>query len=83
MKVLYIDIGKCSECGGCTEIAPHIFQYNEIAGFMEAIDMKEYDEKLVFEAMKNCPKKCIHFEEYSTGRQRSERELQSVQGRIG
>lgn len=68
MKVLYIDIGRCSECKGCTEIAPDIFQYNQIAGFMEAIDLDEYDEKLVLEAMKNCPKKCIHYEEYGAGR---------------
>ncbi len=63
MKILYIDIGSCSKCFGCREIAPEIFNYNEIFGFMETADLQEYDESLVFEAMKNCPKKCIRYEE--------------------
>lgn len=67
MKVLYIDIGLCSECRGCIEVAPDIFRFNPVAGYMEARDLNEYDEELVREAMKNCPKQCIHYEEQGPG----------------
>lgn len=72
MKILYIDIGRCSECKGCIEIAPDLFRYNEITGFMEAVDLEQYDEKLVMEAIKNCPKKCIHFEEYTPSQKKAD-----------
>lgn len=56
---LYIDIGLCTECKGCTEIAPDVFQFNDEKGYMEVVDSAHYDEDLVQEAMKNCPEKCI------------------------
>lgn len=61
-KTIYVDIGLCSECKGCMEIAPEIFRYNEMTGFMEATDDSDFDEALALEAMKNCPKKCIHID---------------------
>lgn len=61
-KTLYIDIGLCSECKGCVEIASDIFQFNDETGYMEVIDSKDYDDGLVAEAMKNCPEKCIKWD---------------------
>jgi ferredoxin len=62
-RILIIDIGRCSECLGCIEIAPDVFRYNEATGRMEVIDLKDYPEERVWEALKNCPKDCIYWEE--------------------
>ena len=64
-KSVYIDLGVCIECGGCIDLAPDIFYFNESAGIMEVIDsIDNIDIELVEEAMKNCPKKCIFWEIY-------------------
>lgn len=62
-RILVIDVGRCTECLGCVEVAPDIFRYNEATGRMEVIDMQEYPEAIVWEAMKNCPKDCIYWED--------------------
>ena len=54
-----IDLGKCSECKGCVEVAPKVFRYNNVTGMMEIIEQDEYPEDLVEEAMMNCPEDCI------------------------
>lgn len=61
-KFPVIDLGRCSECCGCREVAPDIFFYNEQIGRMDAIFLQEYPEELVDEAIKNCPKDCIAWE---------------------
>ncbi|MFV0438753.1 MAG: ferredoxin [Desulfopila sp.] len=62
-RILVIDIGRCSKCMGCSEIAPEIFRYNEATGYFEVVDLQEYPEDIVWEAMKNCPKDCISWED--------------------
>ena len=62
-RILIIDIGRCSECLGCIEDAPDVFRYNEATGCMEVIDLKDYPEERILEAIKNCPKDCIYWEE--------------------
>lgn len=62
-RILVIDIGRCSECMGCVEIAPDIFRYNEATGCMEVVDFSQYPEEIIWEAVKNCPKDCIHWED--------------------
>jgi len=62
-RMLIIDIGRCSECMGCVEIAPEIFRYNEATGRMEVADLTEYSLESVMEAIKNCPKDCIYWED--------------------
>lgn len=57
-----IDLGRCTECEGCVEIAPTVFCYNTSTAMMEVIDLDEYPEELVDEAIKNCPEKCISWE---------------------
>jgi ferredoxin len=57
-----IDLGRCSECLGCIEVAPQVFRYNTSTGMMEVIDLQQYPEDLVDEAIKNCPEDCIAWE---------------------
>lgn len=57
-----IDLGHCSDCQGCIEVAPDVFRYNSATGKMEVIDLAEYQRDVVEEAMKNCPKNCILWE---------------------
>ena len=58
-----IDIGLCSECGGCIEIAPEIFRFNDNGGYFEVIERDQYSTVDVDEAIKNCPEDCIYWEE--------------------
>lgn len=57
-----IDLGRCSECQGCIEIAPTVFRFNQATGMMEVIEQEGYPEDLIGEAIKNCPEKCITWE---------------------
>lgn len=58
-----VDIGACIECCGCVEIVPEVFRFNESGGFIEVIEMDEYPEAEVNEAIKNCPEDCIYWED--------------------
>jgi ferredoxin len=58
MKTPDIDIGACTLCMGCVEICPAVFRYND-AGYIEIIDLPEYPEKEVDEAIMFCPEDCI------------------------
>lgn len=61
-KTPVIDLGRCTECAGCIEIAPEVFRYNSATGMMEVADLLRYPEDLVDEAIKNCPEDCISWE---------------------
>ncbi len=63
MTAPVVDIGLCSECGGCVEIAPEIFRYNEHTGLIEVIESDGYLVEDVEEAIKNCPEDCIYWDE--------------------
>ncbi len=63
-KYLSIDLGRCSECQGCVEVAPQVFRYNSSTGMMEVISLDSYPDELVEEAIKNCPEDCICWEVY-------------------
>lgn len=60
-----IDLGRCNECMGCVEVAPYIFQYNRLIGYVEVIELDEYPQEDVDEAIKYCPEDCISWEELS------------------
>lgn len=62
-KLPVIDLGRCTECGGCIECCPELFRFNGDTGLMEVIEVEEYPEDKLLEAVKNCPKKCIHIQE--------------------
>ncbi|MCP3888732.1 MAG: ferredoxin [Desulfobulbaceae bacterium] len=59
-----LDLGLCSDCGCCIEIVPEVFRYNESIGMIEVVDLKDYPERLIDEAIKNCPKDCIIWDEF-------------------
>jgi len=50
---------------GCVDVAPHIFQYNRLIGYVEVIELDEYPQEDVDEAIKYCPEDCISWEELS------------------
>lgn len=58
-----VDIGRCTLCGGCVEVAPNIFRISEALGFIEVIECEQYKEDEVDEAIKICPEDCIEWEE--------------------
>lgn len=57
-----IDLGACSKCGACIEVAPDIFRWSESGGYVEVCDLETYDRKLVDDAIKWCPENCIYWE---------------------
>jgi ferredoxin len=59
-----IDLGACTRCGGCLEVAADIFRFNEAVGYLEVCDLDFYDRERVDEAIKNCPEDCIEWEDY-------------------
>ena len=59
-----IDLGACSRCGGCIEVAPDIFRFNETFGYLEVCSLDSYNRERVDEAIKNCPEDCIEWEDY-------------------
>jgi len=58
MKKPDVDIGICSLCMGCVELCPQVFNYND-AGYIEVVELEQYPEKEVDEAIKYCPEDCI------------------------
>ena len=52
-----IDLSRCSDCRGCIEIAPKVFRFNSAMGIMEVVELHEYPEDLVEEAMKKLPQR--------------------------
>lgn len=63
LKKPAIDLGACSRCGGCIEVAPDIFRFNEAFGYLEVCTLDSYDREHVDEAIKNCPEDCIEWED--------------------
>ena len=62
MKKPDIDIGACTLCMGCVEISPEVFRYNDV-GYIEIIDLQEYSEKDIDDAIMFCPEDCISWQE--------------------
>jgi ferredoxin len=62
-KVPAIDLAECTDCEACLELCPHIFKRNEETGQIEVVDLSEYPEKEVQEAISMCPAECITWEE--------------------
>ncbi len=59
-----VDIGACTLCEGCIAVCPSVFFINDF-GHIEVVDMTEYPENEVDEAIKYCPEDCIFWEEDS------------------
>ncbi len=58
-----VDLGACSKCGACIELAPNIFRYSKSGDYIEVCDLHCYDQDLVDEAIKYCPEDCIYWDE--------------------
>jgi len=61
MKVPVIDLGECVDCDACLDLCPSVFRRND-TGYIEVVDLEEYPEEEVQEAIKNCPADCIVWE---------------------
>ena len=64
MKVPLIELSECILCEVCIDVCPSVFQMNA-AGYVEVIDLDEYPEAEVDEAIKNCPVDCISWDNHS------------------
>lgn len=58
-----IDISECSDCESCVELCPSVFRINEETGIIEAVELSQYPEEAIREAISCCPKDCITWEE--------------------
>lgn len=63
MKIPVVDIGACTQCMGCVALCPEVFQLND-AGYIEVVELADYPEAAVNEAIKYCPVDCISWEEH-------------------
>ena len=57
-----VDIGSCTLCLGCLEVAPDVFKYNSDLNIIEVVDLQKYPEAGINEAIKICPADCIEWE---------------------
>ena len=57
-----IDISECSDCESCVELCPSVFRINEETGIIEAVELSQYPEEKIREAISCCPKDCITWE---------------------
>ncbi len=64
LKKPAVDMGPCTLCEGCIEMAPSVFILNH-AGYIEVVDLDVYPEEPVNDAIKYCPEDCITWEVYA------------------
>ena len=62
MRIPVIDLGECVDCDGCVETCSNVFRRNDV-GYIEVLELHEYPEEEVEEAIKSCPTDCITWEE--------------------
>ena len=61
-RVPVIDLSACTDCESCLEICPSVFRRNSETGLIEVVDLPDYPEEEVREAMALCPADCITWE---------------------
>ena len=61
-RVPAIDVSRCTDCDSCLEICPTTFKRNEETGLIEVLDLPEYPEDEIREAISICPGNCIAWE---------------------
>ncbi|MFC1515893.1 ferredoxin [Thermodesulfobacteriota bacterium] len=61
MKIPVVELSDCILCGVCEEVAPSVFQINEV-GFVEVAELPVYPEFEVEDAIRACPTNCIYWE---------------------
>ncbi len=60
-KTLAVNMACCILCGVCTDLAPHAFELND-AGYIDVLELDDYEDKDIQEAVNNCPRHCIVLE---------------------
>ncbi len=61
MKIPVVELGECVLCEVCVEVAPSVFRINGV-GYVEVLELPDYPEPEVNEAIKNCPADCLSWE---------------------
>lgn len=67
-KYLYLDAKECKACGACEEICPEVFRLNEDLGYAQILDVEEYPEDKINQALTACPGRCIQWDEVADDR---------------
>jgi len=62
MRVPVVDLSECIRCGVCEAVCPGVFKMSE-AGFIQVAVLPEYPEPQIQEAIRNCPARCIEWQE--------------------
>jgi len=62
MKIPVIELTDCVLCDVCSEVAPFVFRINA-SGYVEIAELASYPEDEIDEAIKNCPRNCISWEQ--------------------
>ncbi|MBF0224640.1 MAG: ferredoxin [Desulfobacterales bacterium] len=62
MKKPAVNLSECVQCGICQDLAPLVFKINEM-GYVEIKELSAYPESEINECIKNCPTKCINWED--------------------
>jgi ferredoxin len=62
MNTPSVELSACSRCGVCVSVCPAAFRFNA-AGYIEIIPLLSYPEPEIEEAIRNCPERCIFWEE--------------------
>ncbi len=62
MPVPAVDIGLCTMCMGCVEVAPEVFAVSD-SGFIQVLELETYPREKVNEAIKYCPEDAISWED--------------------
>jgi ferredoxin len=62
-NVPVLDLSACTDCESCLAVCPRVFRRNADTGWIEVLDLDEYPESEVEEAMSLCPADCIAWEE--------------------
>lgn len=63
MKRPVLDMACCTLCEGCLDLAPEVFSMNPAGDYIEVAELEAYPEDRVQEAMNDCPRNCIAWEE--------------------
>ena len=62
MRAPVVELSDCIKCGVCVELCPEVFRMNS-AGYIDVIDLPDFPENEVDEAIKYCPVDCIYWDE--------------------
>ena len=62
-KIPSIDLSRCTGCDSCLEVCPEVFRRNGETGLIEVVELSQYPENEVQEAISICPADCISWED--------------------